>query len=114
MKRVGSYAAVGLDLLTTTATFAQQNAQELDCVKLMAEEAVLVDTHGPAGKTEIVENTAESPLDDYTMEDVKFLPISSRSGVLIHKMTDTGTSRGKQFMGKVHISNLYNQEPSAR
>jgi len=108
--------------------------KELDCLKsgnyaafagLLAEDAVFVDAHGPAGKAEIVKNTAEFRLDDYTMEDVKLVPLSPKSGLLIYKLTETGTSHGKQFTAKVYVSALwaerrgkwlclYSQETSAR
>ena len=94
MIRVRSYAAVSLFLVTTAATYAPQNTlqtqvlakerQELDCLKngnyaefasLLADDAVFVDTHGPAGKPEIVNDTAEFRLNDYTMDDVKFVQL---------------------------------------
>jgi hypothetical protein len=128
MKRVRTYATVSLFLLTVMAAFAQQNAlqsqvlakerQELDCLRsgnyaefagLLPEDAVFVDSHGPAGKAEVLKNTAEFRLNDYTMEDVKFVPLSSKSGLLIHKVMETGTSHGKQFTAKVYISALWTE-----
>src|SRR5271154_4121402 len=44
--------------------------------ELTAEDAVLVDNHGPASKAQVVKNVAGFKLLDYTMEDVKFIPLS--------------------------------------
>jgi len=38
-----------------------------------ADDAVFVDAHGPASKAEVVKHTSEFRLDDYTIDDVKFL-----------------------------------------
>ena len=108
--------------------------QELDCLKtgnyaefagLIADDALFVDSHGPAGKADIVKHTAEFRLDDYTMEDVRFVPLSPNSGLLIYKITETGASHGKQFSATVYVSALwaeragkwvcvYSQETAAR
>jgi hypothetical protein len=90
MTRVLSYAAAGLLLLTATRAFPQG----LDCLKtgnlaefaaLTADDAVFVDAHGPASKAEAVKHTSEFRLDDYTIEDVKFLQLSSKSGPIAYK-----------------------------
>jgi hypothetical protein len=135
---------LGLSLLMLTAALAQPDTlqskilakerQGLDCLKtgnlaefaaLTAEDAVFVDAHGPAGKAEVVKNTSEFRLDDYTIEDVKFTPLSSKSGLITYKLTESGTSHGKQFKAKVYVSSiwaerkgkwlcLFGQETSAR
>ena len=117
---------IGLFLLTATAVLAQQETlqskilakerQELDCLKsgnypefagLLADDAIFVDAHGPAGKAEVVKNTAEFRLSDYSMEDVKFVPVSPKSGLLVYKITETGTSHGRPFAAKLYISALW-------
>jgi hypothetical protein len=127
-----------------TAALAQQGAlqnkilakerQGLDCLKtgnlgefaaLTADDAVFVDAHGPVGKAQVLKNTAEFRLDDYTIEDLKFVPLSSKSGLITYKLTESGTSHGKQFKAKVYVSSiwaerkhkwlcLFSQETSAR
>lgn len=76
---------VGLFLLTATAVLTQQNAQELDCGRQL---------RGSSGKAQVVKNTSQFRLNDYTMEDVKFVPLSLKSGLLVYKVTETGTSHG--------------------
>jgi len=135
---------IGLSLLMLTAALAQQGAlqnkilakerQGLDCLKtgnlgefaaLTADDAVFVDAHGPVGKAQVLKNTAEFRLDDYTIEDLKFVPLSSKSGLITYKLTESGTSHGKQFKAKVYVSSiwaerkhkwlcLFSQETSAR
>src|SRR5882724_6350956 len=72
-----------------------QERKELDSIKngdmttfasLIAEEAVFVDAHGTAGKAEVVKNTANFKLLEYTMEDIKFVPLSAKSGVMAYKL----------------------------
>lgn len=120
-------AVAGLGLLTAAA-LAQQDGlqrqvlakerQELDCLKsgnyaefasLLADDAVFVDTHGPAGKADIVRNAAGVRLSRYTMEDMRFVRLSARSALLIYKLTETGTSRGREFTATVYVSALWGE-----
>jgi len=90
--------------------------EELDSLKsgnldqfagLLAESAVFVDAHGPATKAEIVKNAAEFRLLDYSIEDVRFIPVSAASGLIVYKITESGVSHGKQFSAVVHVSALW-------
>jgi ketosteroid isomerase-like protein len=72
-----------------------------------AEDAVFVDAHGPATKAEIMEHTAEFRLHDYTMSDVRFIPLSSESGMIIYLVTESGTSHGKDFSARAYVSSLW-------
>ena len=98
------------------ATILAKERQELNCLRtgniaefasLLAEDAVFVDAHGAAGKAEVVKNVAAFRLQDFVMEDVRFLPLSSRSGVLIYRAGETGTSHGKPFSAEVHVSAIW-------
>jgi hypothetical protein len=119
-------AKIGVILMLAIAAFAQQNTlqskilakerQGLDCLKtgnladfaaLTADDAVFVDAHGPADKTLVVKNTSEFRLDDYTIEEVKVVPLSSKSGLITYKLTESGTSHGKQFKAKVYVSSIW-------
>lgn len=90
--------------------------RELDCLKsgdyatfadLLAEDAVFQDAHGSAGKAEVVKNTTEVRLTEYTMENVKFVAVSPNSGLITYKLTERGTSHGKSFAATVHVSALW-------
>ena len=49
---------------------------------LTADEAVLVDAHGPASKAEVLKNVAGFTLTEYSMEDMRFVPISPETGLI--------------------------------
>ena len=72
-----------------------------------ADEAVFVDAHGPADKAQVLKNTAEFRLTEYAIEDVHFLPLSSKSGLIAYHLTESGTSHGKQFTAKVYVSSIW-------
>jgi hypothetical protein len=59
------------------------------------------------------------------MEDVRLVPLSSKSGILIYKITENGTSHGKAFSATVYVAAtwverdgkwvcVYSQESAAR
>ncbi|HKO04025.1 MAG TPA: nuclear transport factor 2 family protein [Candidatus Acidoferrales bacterium] len=90
--------------------------EELDSLKsgnleqfagLLAENAVFVDAHGPATKAEVVKNTAEFRLLDYSIEDVRFIPVSAAAGLIAYKITESGVSHGRQFSAVVYVSALW-------
>src|ERR1043165_1129600 len=53
------------------------NAQEF--ASLIAEEAVFVDPRGTAGKAEVVQHVTDFKLLEYSMTDVRFVPLSAKS-----------------------------------
>jgi ketosteroid isomerase-like protein len=76
---------------------------------LTADDAVLVDAQGPASKSkaQVVKNVAVFRLTDYTMEDVKFLPLSGKSGLITYKISETGNSHGREFVARAYISSIW-------
>ncbi len=94
---------------------AQERA-ELDSLKtgdttafanFLADDAVLVDAQGAAGKAEVVKNTAGFRLREYSMTDVRFVALSADSGLIAYRMAETETSHGKEFTAKVYVSALW-------
>lgn len=90
--------------------------EELDALKtgdfkafgnLIADEAVFVDSLGPASKAEVLQHTEGFKLADYKIEDEKFLPISEDSGLISYYITEKGVSRGKDFTAHVYVSALW-------
>jgi hypothetical protein len=90
--------------------------EELDSLKagnlevfanLLADDAVFVDAEGPASKEEIVKNVAGFRLLEYSMEGVRFVPISAKSGLITYKVTEKGVSHGKEFTARVYISAVW-------
>jgi hypothetical protein len=93
-----------------------QERKELDAIKignmdlfasLIAEEAVFVDARGTAGKAEVVRNTAHFKLLEYTMEDVKFVPISANSGVIAYKLVQKVASHGQELTSQAYASAIW-------
>jgi uncharacterized protein (TIGR02246 family) len=72
-----------------------------------ADDAVFVDAAGPAGKEQVVNNVAGFQLREYSMTDVRFVALSVDSGLIVYKMSEAGTSHGKDFAAKVVVSSLW-------
>jgi ketosteroid isomerase-like protein len=93
--------------------------------KLTADNAILVDTHGPATKDDVLHNVAGFKLTDYSIEDVRFVRISPDSGLISYKISEKGVSHGKEFAVQAYVSSvwakrdkqwvcLFSQETAAR
>jgi ketosteroid isomerase-like protein len=97
--QIAAQERAGMDALKTgdLAAFAAS----------IAEEAVFVDDHGPATKAEVVQHTAGFRLREYTMTDVRFVPLSADSGLIAYTSAESGTSHGKEFSAKVHVSSVW-------
>jgi Domain of unknown function (DUF4440) len=76
---------------------------------LTADEAVMVDDHGPATKSQVLKNVAGFTLTDYSMEDVRFVPISPNSGLISYKITEKGVSHGRDFTAQVYVSSVWTE-----
>jgi ketosteroid isomerase-like protein len=89
----------GLDALKTgdVAAFADT----------MAEDAIFIDSHGPASKAEVVKNVAGFRPLQFTMTDVRFVGLSADSGLITYLLTESGTTHGKEFAAKVHVASLW-------
>jgi len=72
-----------------------------------AEDAVFVDAAGPASKAEVVRNVAGFRLTDYTMSDIRFVPLGKDSGLIVYRLTESGTSHGHEFTAKVIVSSIW-------
>ena len=90
--------------------------EELDSLKtgdlerfasLLADDALFVDAHGPASKAEVMKNVAGFRLLDYSMENVRFVPFSSKSGLITYTVTEKGIAHGKAFAAHVHVSAVW-------
>ncbi len=74
---------------------------------LTADDAVLVDAHGPATKAQVLQNVAGFTLTDYSMDDVRFVPLSAKSGLITYKITEKGVSHGKEFAAQAYVSSIW-------
>jgi ketosteroid isomerase-like protein len=72
-----------------------------------ADDAIFVDAQGPATKAEVMEHTAQFRLHDYTMSNVRFVKLSPDSGLIVYTATESGSSHGKDFTARVHVSSVW-------
>jgi len=75
--------------------------------KLTAEDAVFVDAHGAASKEQVMKNVGGFKLTEYSMDGVKFLPLSSKSGLISYKVQEKGVSHGKEFSAQAYVSSIW-------
>jgi hypothetical protein len=92
--------------------------QELDALKsgntqefanLIAEDAVFADPRGTASKAEVVAHIGDFKLLEFSMEDIKFVALSETSGVIAYKLTEKGTSHGREFTSTDYASAIWAQ-----
>ncbi len=79
---------------------------------LTADDAVFVDAAGPAGKAQVLKNVEGFKLVDYTMDDVKFVAISAKSGLISYTTSEKGTSHGHEFAVQVYVSSIWAKRKS--
>jgi hypothetical protein len=75
--------------------------------KLTADDAVLVDAHGPASKAQVLQNVTGFKVTDYSMEGMKFVPLSRDSGLISYKISEKGNSHGKEFTAQAYVSSIW-------
>jgi hypothetical protein len=63
--------------------------------ELIADDAVLIDAHGSASKAQVLQNVAGFKLTEYTMDDIKLVPLSAKSGLIAYTISEKGISHGK-------------------
>jgi hypothetical protein len=61
----------------------------------------------PTQQEEVVAQVAGFRLTEYTMTDVRFVALSADSGLIVYRLAESGTSHGKEFAAKVHVSSLW-------
>jgi|SRR3954468_17956121 hypothetical protein len=130
-------------MITTVATaqaadikdqIVAKEREELEALKsadykkfadLIADDAVFLNPGGPGTKAEVVGHVGDFKLLDFTMDDIRFVPLSSNSGIVIYKLTQKGSSHGHEFTSVVHASatwvqrngkwvSIFSQETPAR
>jgi hypothetical protein len=98
-KQIAAMESRGLDDLKTGSYD--------DFASLTADDAIFMDSHGSATKTEVMDNTRNFRLSSYKMTNMQFVRVSSTAGVLLYQLEETGTSHGKEFSAKVNVSALW-------
>jgi ketosteroid isomerase-like protein len=73
----------------------------------ITDDAVIVGADGLERKPDLVKRLADVQLKDYTISDVRFVPVSSDNGLVAYTLTESGTDHGKPFMAKVNVSSVW-------
>ena len=90
--------------------------QELDVLKtgdkegfanLLADDALFLDPRGTGSKAEVVSHVSDFRLEEYSMEDIRFVPLSTNSGLIAYKLTQKGNAHGKEFSAKAYASAIW-------
>jgi ketosteroid isomerase-like protein len=74
---------------------------------MITDDAVIVDGNGLERKPDLVKRLAEFQLKDYTISDVRFVPVSSDNGVVSYTVAESGMDHGKPFTAKVNVSSVW-------
>jgi hypothetical protein len=77
---------------------------------LTDENAILIDAQGPASKDQVVKNVAGFTLSEYSMDDLKFVPLSKDSGLITYKIHEKGASHGKEFDARAYVSSIWTKK----
>ena len=77
--------------------------------ELTADEAILVDSSGPASKAQVLKNVAGFQLMDYSIDNVQFLPLSPDTGLIQYKIDEKGVSHGHEFAAKAYVSSIWTE-----
>lgn len=77
--------------------------------ELFSDDAVFLDPHGFANKTEVLQHTADFKVIDYAMDDVKVVVLSDNSGLIAYKLTQKARSHGKEFSTQAFASAIWSE-----
>ena len=92
-------ARAGLDALKSGDVAAYE--------AMITDDAVMVDENGLERKPDVVKRLADFQLKDYTMSDVRLVPVSPDNGVVSYTLTESGTRQGHAFSAKVFVSSAW-------
>jgi ketosteroid isomerase-like protein len=76
---------------------------------LTADDAVFADAKGLASKAEILRNVGGFRVVEYSGDKMEFRAISKNTGLIVYKITEKGTSHGKEFAAQVYVSSIWTQ-----
>ena len=73
----------------------------------LTDDAVFVDANGILRKPELLKLLGDVKLKEYTMSDVRLVPVSPDNGVVSYTLTESGTRQGQAFSAKVFVSSAW-------
>jgi uncharacterized protein (TIGR02246 family) len=74
---------------------------------LTADDAVFVDAQGSASKEQVMKNVTSFKLTDYSIDNVKFVAVSNDAGLISYKISEQGSSHGRDFNAQAYVSSLW-------
>jgi ketosteroid isomerase-like protein len=77
---------------------------------LTDEDAIFIDSQGPATKAQVVKNVAGFRLTEYSMDNLKFVSLSKDSGLITYTIHEKGISHGKEFDTHAYVSSLWTKK----
>ncbi len=54
-----------------------------------------------------MKNVAGFRLTDYTMSDIRFVPLSRDSGLIVYRMVESGATTARTSTPKINVSSLW-------
>jgi ketosteroid isomerase-like protein len=73
----------------------------------ISDDAIFVDQQGRATKPEVAKNYAALQLKDYTVADLRFVPVSADGGLVSYTLDATGTRNGSDFTRRLYVSSVW-------
>ena len=73
----------------------------------ISDDAIFVDQQGRATKPDIAKNYAALRLKDYTIADLRFVPVSADGGLVSYTLDATGTRNGNDFTRRLYVSSVW-------
>jgi Domain of unknown function (DUF4440) len=95
-----------------------KETEELNCLKsadiqcfadLIADNAVFLDAHGAATKQQVIAQVTGLKLTDFSINEVHYVPLTERSGLIAYKLTQKGVANGRAFSEQIFVSAIWAQ-----
>lgn len=77
--------------------------------RITSDKAIFVDAQGPATKAQVLANVAGFTLSDYSMENMQYVRLSKKAGLISYKIHEKGVSHGKEFTAQAYVSSIWSQ-----
>jgi hypothetical protein len=78
--------------------------------RITSDNAIFVDAQGSATKAQVLANVAGFTLSDYSMENMQFVRLSKKAGLISYKIHEKGVSHGKEFTAQAYVSSIWSRD----
>jgi hypothetical protein len=73
----------------------------------LTDDSLFVNSSGILRKPELLKQLGDVKLKEYTMSDVRLVPVSPDNAVVSYTLTESGTRQGKAFSAKMFVSSAW-------